>query len=314
MKLTSNYYKVGVFVLAAMILFVGFIIVLGAGALFRKNVLMETYLDESVQGLDVGSPVKHRGVKIGSVDHISFVQNEYPMEVESEEYSQYGRYVLVKMSIPGILKAIPIKEIDRSIQKMIRDGLRVRLASQGLTGTAYLEVDYLSPEKNPPLPISWKPKHHYIPSAPSTISRFSASLGNFLDKLDQADINKILSSLDLLVNTLQKEVEKAKIGDLTSEAKILLSELRQTNKELKQIIASPEFQNLPKKLDSSIHQMQQTAKRLDSILASNQNEISTVIENLRLASQDLKDVTSNAKKYPSMILFGEPPSKSSLWR
>ena len=32
------------------------------------------------------------------------------------------------------------------------------------------------------------------------------------------------------------------------------------------------------------------------------------------AGQDLKEVTGNAKKYPSMILFGEPPAKSQLWK
>lgn len=314
MKSNSNYYKVGIFVLAAMALFVAFIIILGAGALFRKNVLMETYLDESVQGLDIGSPVKHRGVKIGSVDKISFVQNEYPIDPASDDYIAYGRYVVVKMSIPGILKAIPIKEIDASIQRMIREGLRVRLASQGLTGTAYLEVDYLPPDKNPPLPISWKPKNHYIPSAPSTISRFSASLDTFFDKLDETDIRGILTNIDRLVNTLNSEVERARLADLSREGTMLLSEIRQTNKELKDILASPGLKTSPQKLDKALTQMQVTTKRLDTILSSNQNDFSIAIENLKLASQDLKDVTGNAKKYPSMIFFGEAPAKSKLWK
>lgn len=314
MKTQSNYYKVGLFVLATLALLIAFVIILGAGALFRQNVLMETYLDESVQGLDVGSPVKHRGVKIGSVDSISFVQNEYITDLESEDYSNYGRYVVVKMSIPGILKAIPIKEIDKSIKKMIQEGLRVRLASQGITGTAYLEVDYLPPEKNPPLPISWQPKNHYIPSAPSTISRFSASLDDFFDKLEGTDIRSLLNNVDKLLNNLNQEVEQAKLAQLSREGTLLLAELRETNKSLKAVISSPEMQSSPAKLDKVLTQMNVTTKRLDTILSSNQNDFSIAMENLKLASQDLKDVTGNAKKYPSMIFFGEAPSKSKIWK
>ena len=38
------------------------VVVLGGGALFRRTVIFETYLQESVQGLDIGSPVRYRGV------------------------------------------------------------------------------------------------------------------------------------------------------------------------------------------------------------------------------------------------------------
>ena len=74
------------------------------------------------------------------------------------------------------------------------------------------------------------------------------------------------------------------------------------------------MKNAPKKLDQALSQLNTTTKRFDTILSSNQNDIGLAVENLRTASQDLKEVTGNAKKYPSMILFGEPPAKSQLWK
>jgi phospholipid/cholesterol/gamma-HCH transport system substrate-binding protein/paraquat-inducible protein B len=314
MKANTNYYKVGIFVLVTLGILISFVIILGAGALFRKNVFMETYLDESVQGLDVGSPVKHRGVKIGSVDQIGFVQNEYPLDPKAPNYDRYSRYVYVKMSIPEIVRTMPLTQIDKNIQRMIDNGLRVRLASQGLTGTAYLELDYLSVDRNLPLPITWKPKNHYVPSASSTISRFSASLDNFFEKLETTDIRGLVANLDRLVLTLNSEVERARLGDLTREGTLLLSDLRKTNTELRDILASPELKSAPKKLDQALTQITSATRRLDLILSSNQGDIGAAVENLKIASQDLKEVTANAKKYPSMILFGEPPSKSQLWK
>ena len=46
---------------------------------------------------------------------------------------------------------------------MITKGLRVRLASQGITGAAFLEADYIDPEKFPPMEIIWEPKTYYVP-------------------------------------------------------------------------------------------------------------------------------------------------------
>lgn len=310
----TTYLKVGIFVLATFFVFVGFIVSFTASSLFQRSLKLETYFDESVQGLDIGSPVKHRGVKVGSVEAITFVQNEYANKLKSADSEVYGRYVLIKMSVPEFIKGAEADGIRLTVERMIQSGLRVRLASQGLTGTAYLEVDYLNPEKNPPLPITWEPNRIYIPSAPSTISRFTASVDKFFDKLEKADVSQILKGIDDLIQNLNQTVTQAKLADLSREGTGLLSDLRKTNQEVKNIIAQPELQNSPKKLDQTITQLQTTIKRLDSLLASNQGDISTTIENLRIASEDLKEVTANAKKYPSQFLFGEAPNKSKLWK
>jgi ABC-type transporter Mla subunit MlaD len=311
---SASYFKVGLFVLFSFFIFIGFIVTFTASALFQRSVKLETYFDESVQGLDIGSPVKHRGVKVGTVESISFVQNEYKDKLDEESAQLYGRYVVIKMSVPDFVKGISGENMKQTVERMITSGLRVRLASQGLTGTAYLEVDYLNAEKNPPIAIAWEPKTIYIPSAPSTISRFTASVDKFFDKLEKADIEKVIAGVDELLSNLNNTVTQAKLGDLSREAIGLLSDLRKTNQEVKNLIAQPELQNTPKKLDQTITQLQGTIKRLDGILSSNQGDISSAIENLRIASEDLKEVTANAKKYPSQFLFGEAPNKSKLWK
>ncbi|TGL59366.1 MCE family protein [Leptospira ognonensis] len=310
----SSYLKVGIFVLASFFILIGFIVTFTASAFFQRSVKLETYFDESVQGLDIGSPVKHRGVKVGSVEGITFVQNEYKSKLNEEQSELYGRYVVIKMSVPDFVKETSGDDMKHTVERMIQSGLRVRLASQGLTGTAYLEVDYLNPEKNPPLAISWTPKTIYIPSAPSTISRFTASVDKFFDKLEKADVSRILEGVDDLIKNLNATVTQANLGAISKEAVGLLSDLRKTNQEVKSLIAQPELQNTPKKLDQTITQLQGTIKRLDTILASNQGDIGSAIENLRIASEDLKEVTANAKKYPSQLLFGEAPNKSKLWK
>src|SRR5689334_24962763 len=85
-----SYFKIGIFVISAVILGVLGVVVLGAGAIFQKKNIAETYIDESVQGLDVGSPVKFRGVPVGRVEDISLTSAAYRTRLE---------YVLVRMSV-----------------------------------------------------------------------------------------------------------------------------------------------------------------------------------------------------------------------
>ena len=142
-----SYFKIGLFVIAAIVVGVIGVVVLGAGRVFQKKALVETYIDESVQGLDVGSPVKFRGVPVGNVERITLT---------SAEYATKRQYVLVRMSVSPNIFQFPVTDPNsQELKRELDRGFRVRLAAQGLTGVAYLETDYLDPERNPALEIDW---------------------------------------------------------------------------------------------------------------------------------------------------------------
>ena len=137
MSAKANYFKIGIFVISAAIIAIIAIVALGVGTFFQKKLMVETYIDGSVQGLDVGSPFKLRGVKMGNVQEITFVGSEYKFDTDSREYFTYGQRVLVKVAIEP-RHDVTEKEQRQFIERMIAKGLRVRLAAQGITGVAYL--------------------------------------------------------------------------------------------------------------------------------------------------------------------------------
>ena len=77
MSTRANYFKIGVFVLAGFALLAVALIFLGAGNVFRPRIYLETYVDGTVQGIDLGSPVKFRGVQIGRISKVDFCFNVY---------------------------------------------------------------------------------------------------------------------------------------------------------------------------------------------------------------------------------------------
>ena len=80
MSLKANYFKLGLFVIGAIVAGAVVLVVIGSGRWFQPKLTIETYFNESVQGLDRGSKLKYRGVSIGEVTRIGFTYNKYQQD------------------------------------------------------------------------------------------------------------------------------------------------------------------------------------------------------------------------------------------
>ena len=349
MSAKTHYFKIGLFVVVALVIGVVSIIVLGAGSFFQKKAIVETYFVESVQGLEVGAPLKFRGVRIGKVTEIALV---------GKEYITQHQYVLIRATVfPETFRTMctPRNETDlnKKVVKEVEKGLRIQLSFQGLTGTAHLEMDYMDPRHNPPLKIDWKPKYCYIPSAPSTISRLSDAVDKILRNFESLDLKSIGDNFNTSLKELSRVLSQANLGKVSEQAENLLSELRKTNQRVANLLKDPkidtllpdaaatmsaarriventekpmeqlldsfknlsaDIEKLSTRLDTitndtteSVVHLRRILRRVDNLLSDQQPDIESAIENIRRISENLKEITENAKKYPSQILFGEPP-------
>ena len=96
MSLKANYFKLGLFVIGAIAAGIIVLIIIGSGRWFQKRITIETYFNESVQGLDIGSKLKYRGVAIGEVTRIGFTYNKYQLD---RPMAERARYVLVEAQL-----------------------------------------------------------------------------------------------------------------------------------------------------------------------------------------------------------------------
>jgi ABC-type transporter Mla subunit MlaD len=342
----ANFFKLGLFVIGAIAAGVIVLTIIGTGRFLQKRITIETYFNESVQGLDIGSKMKYRGVEVGQVTRITFTYVKYEQD---RPMGDRKRYVLVEAQIqPRLVGGKAANDIasPESTAMEVEKGLRIRLAPQGITGTSYLEVDYVDPAQNPPLAIDWAPDNIYIPSAPSTVLQLVNSASEIMERLHKIDVEAVVANLNKLLTTandriaaldtraLQQQTIKtlAKIDStlndiaakkLSDEAVALIAELRQSNAELKATIGSPAFKKLPEsadaalqevrkvvgdpKIGSSIAHMERTLTRLDRIFGGGEADLTTTIENLRQITDNLRDLTEDAKRYPANVIFGAPP-------
>jgi len=270
------------FIIAGIVLFVAAIVLIGAGKLFERVVYVETYFASSVQGIDVGTPIKCRGVKIGKVSDIRIVGDVYDFTDDKEKFRKYGLAVRVEGALEvGSISLINERARQKDFDILIEEeGLRFKMVPLGITGLSYLELDFGNNEHKP-MDITWTPKDIYIPSVPNEFEMFLESAMTF---------SKIMHN----------------------DGKPLLENVRKASEQFPDITA-----NLNSGLESVstlADSLNQTADRFNAIFGNNQYTISETLYNLKAISSDLRDVTQELKHNPSRMLFGDPPPKGQVPR
>jgi ABC-type transporter Mla subunit MlaD len=347
MSQRANYFKLGLFVIGAIVAGILVLVIIGSGRWFERRVTIETYFKESVQGLGVGSKLQLRGVVIGEVTRITFTYTKYQQDLP---ITQRDRYVMVEAQLQprlvgGRAAAGDMNNVENA-QMEVEKGLRLRLAPQGITGLVFLEMDYIDPPP-PVLPISWQPENVYIPSAPSTVTAIINAAQDVIEKLHRIDFDVTVGHINRLLVTandriaavdtkrLAESTEKtlAKIDrtldnlqakKLSDEATALLGELRQTNAELKKTLGNPAWQKVPEdtaaavarvkdlvsdpKLTRTVQNMDRIMSRFDRLFGSTDTDLATTILNLREITDNLRDLTEETKRYPASVIFGAPPA------
>jgi phospholipid/cholesterol/gamma-HCH transport system substrate-binding protein/paraquat-inducible protein B len=302
----ARYFRVGSFVLGGIALAVATIVVVGGGRLLRRPAIIETYFEESVQGLEVGSPVKLRGVKLGTVKAIGFVGDEYRIE-KAEDPVKAGNLVLVRMEITAEGMARDERAREHGVRALIERGLRLKLTPFGITGTSFLQADLLDPVRYPPMEIFWEPEYLYVPSAPSTITEISSAAERLMTRIDRLDVERLLTNLDALLVRVNDAVGKADVEGVQRSVSAVLDDLRRTSAEVRGAVSRSGVDRTSEEARDTLRQANLTLLRLQELLEGGSDEVGATLENLRVASQNLREASETARAYPSLLLFGAPP-------
>lgn len=342
MRTRTHHFLIGAFVIAGTLILCLGVMVLGASRFLRHTIPLETYIEESVHGLEIGSPVKFRGVKIGEVTEIGFVNRSYETRLA---------YVLVRCATrPEAFRDPndPVK-LREQLLDMIQRGLRVRVAAAGLTGTAYLEADYLDAARFPPLPIDWTPEMAYVPSAPSTVIRVTNTLEAVLESLRAADISGSVEAAKQTLQSFRSAIETANIGGIGQEAHELLKSSRtlveETRGQLQAVLrrgndavgrvdalladlgekirstrwqgtvdtiadAAVEARDALKEMRRVLGQMDGALRRVDSLISDERANVRDLLAGLKDAATHLSGLSATLERYPSLLFLGGPPPQA----
>ena len=285
----AHYIRIGVFVLLALTIAAVGVVVLGASALWSRGFPMETYMDESVQGLDVGSIVKYRGVKIGNIKEITFVRRYYNTE---------KNYVLIRANVEfELLKGASATSIQNVLERDVERGLRVRWTAQGITGAAYLEIDYLDPARHPTLPIDWEPESIYIPSTPSAFSRLTSTVEEVFQRIEKANIEAILDQVEILLTAATSALADAPLEQVFEDISTLIHDVRQTNQAAQDLLQGDAIRGILEKTDLTVASAHAFLEETRDSVRETMGQVSGLVTDSRITLTDtIGDIQSAAAR------------------
>jgi len=207
MTLATNF-KLGLFTLAGIGGLTAAAVVLGLHVRKTPTAEYHTLFDESVQGLDLGAPVKYRGVKIGNVAAIAVAPDR--------------RHIDVAM-------AIDTRQSTRLGLASAPPALRTHLASQGLTGVKFVDLDFASEDETAEaITTPGADGLVYLPSQPSLATELEDEvlrLGRTLPKLADG-ATATLHRIDGVLDDVRGQQVPERLASLLDQARGAIDDVR----------------------------------------------------------------------------------------
>lgn len=201
MESKVNYALVGIFTIVLTIAIIFAIIWLSSGFSKKEYNTYKVYMEESVTGLNVDSPVKYNGVDVGKVKRIK-LNHANPRQVE----------LLIDVE-----EGAPINKSTTAT-----------LTTQGLTGVAYIDLQTKGLDTTP---LTQLPGQHYpvIKSAPSLFFRLDKALSELITNFN---------NLSISVNSVLDVENRRALKETLIHLRILTTSLANNTKHFDEIIQS----------------------------------------------------------------------------
>jgi phospholipid/cholesterol/gamma-HCH transport system substrate-binding protein len=306
-------FTVGLFVAGGIAIALAAVVWLGLSGFLEKGQYYVTYFNESVQGLDVDSPVKYRGVTVGRVERISVAADSKLIEV--------------------VLKIESRKKLERDIV--------AQLKSVGITGIMFVELDRKKegePDRSPP--VSFPSEYPIVASKPSEIGELLRGIDDVLNQIKSLDLEGISDRVKLAVDKINQSIEDANVKGLSGS---IFSSLE----NLERILADKRWDRILDSMEGAGQSLHALMNKAEGVVAEEEGAIRRALENfsramenanallekgssliagtdesqerlrrhllvvgqnLEAASESLKALLDLLSDQPSQLIMGEPPA------
>lgn len=293
METRANYVLVGTSVLAAIAAIIIFIFWLGRNQLNKHEDVYHTYFTGSVTGLSAGSPVRYRGVPVGTV----------------------GNIVIDPDNIERIRVTLKLRE-----RTPIKTDTVASLETAGITGGAYIELT--GGTQASPLLTSDNGEVPVIKSENSGLQSLVDDAPKLLAKLnllsDQANkllsdqnvktitttfdhLNNLSANLDALGPDAKQTIANLNklTTDLNKQLPALMDTLKQDGTSIRE--AADEFHKVGSNVDGLITE---NRAPLRDFTTNGLGEVGALVTNLRNLTDTLNRVADHLDRDPQRYLFG----------
>jgi phospholipid/cholesterol/gamma-HCH transport system substrate-binding protein len=320
MAAPTNHTKLGLFVVLGVAAAIVTGLFLGYRSMHHETIAYYTFFNESVQGLELGSPVKFRGVTIGTVDAIEIAPDHRHVQVKNN---------LVVGDIQRL--GLTSEQEGRKKNFVVPLEMRAQLGSQGITGVKFVAIDFFDAKANPPPELPFPPPKNYIPAAASLMKNLEDTVTRAMERLPEiADATTaVMNRIDRMVAVLEKEDTMGTTAAAMRHADEVLTDLDKTVKKLDQANLPDKAGNTLTDLKVAIGKMNKVLDRIDGetgLVAATQRSIANfgeagrsatgatkdmeeTLRSVREAAESIRELSNALDRDPDMLLKGRAHKK-----
>lgn len=303
----ANPAAVGAFVLGAIALVIVGVLTLGSGTLFRETDYFVLYPDGSVNGLTVGSPVKIRGVEVGSVVEVNALSDIERKEIINQ--------VIIQVDPHRFKRVGPATPTADRVKIMVENGLRGRLEVQSLvTGQLYVGFDFYPDQ--PAKYAGIKSEYPELPMVPSLSEEVGANLRGLMERLRKIPLENIAEHLDSALAGIDKVVNSPDLQAAIAQLDDTVTDVRGTVEEARDMLADARklVDDVDEKVDPLLVSAQSALDQARSTLATVEGavepgadvryELTQALTELSEAARAIRRLADFVERNPNSIVFG----------
>lgn len=306
MSRRANPTTIGAFVLGAIALAVAGVVMFGAGILSRPKATFILYFPESVNGLDVGAPVKFKGVQLGRVSKILLGYDQKPGITDVAVLIELDE----RTSEQAMSRQVDFSDRERMREAIVR-GLRARLESQSIvTGLLYVELGFY-----PGTPVRYLQAgddYMEIPTIPSNLQEIVSRAMQAVARISQLPIEDMVISFTELARSSRGFVDDPKlkeaVASLASAAKEAESVLQAVRVEVKPMAG--EFGATAEEARRALVEVREFAESAKGIAREGsplRYQLSEALTELSGAARALRTLAEYLERDPQALLTGKNP-------
>jgi paraquat-inducible protein B len=278
MSIRANPTAIGLFMIGAAVLAVAGVVVLASSTWFSKQSTFISYFGESVNGLEVGAPVKFQGVPVGQVTDIL-------IQIESRDRSfqvpvHYDIDLTRLTSQSGTFLDL---EDPAVLRRQIADGLRAQLQMESIvTGQLYVELAYRTdPEV---AELEDRPtRYPEIPTSPSLLSAFGTQAGSVV-----GDVLTILFRVNEMLEAVNmEELNRSVVASAQAVERLADSD------EIRAALV--EVPGMTAQVSSTMEEIQLLAARMSGTIDPLQAQMAGTSEELILTLQSMRALVEESR-------------------
>ena len=312
MSKKANPTVIGAFIVGAIAIITILTLLLSGNVFFKKEMKVIMYFDGSVTGLNIGAPVKFRGVKIGTVTDIKLILDEQSNTTEVPVIAEIDKNsYLVRLGD----KTVRASEILVDTTDFIEAGMRAQLKLQSiLTGQLFVELEF-DPDSSYKLRGNGKIRE--IPTTTTAIQEITKTLekypvhevlNNIASTMDSLD--KILSD-PVIIETL-KSINQASqdysllANNLTTETKTISADLRTALNNSNIVLESAEASF--RKIDKTLVAVEKMLNTSGGLLREDSPLMFSLVDalnELANAARSVRNLADTLEQQPEALLRGK---------